>query len=904
MDKKQIVEQIKEEFNKPQPSIQSSSVLENWKELMIKKHSNFTNLFSLLIDFGASHTLVGLINKEINNLSLLQTDNIQNGLLPSILYLKPNLTFSFNSTNAIYVFDDLKANFINQKEYKLDLILKKQENIKDSNEAQKLYDKFYFDISSSNSFLTKNYKLSDIIHFEYDETTFTFTLKLMISLSINLVLAIFFNLIKEEVFIKNQQKTNIVMYSYPVYLNSNLLTTFKNIFLQADLNPLFAIDEATASVLCYNPRLSNNATYLVIDSGDKTTDLSLVKKDEFGALEVIAMDGSNHCGGNEINEGIINLWLRKYGVLPHNLLDALLKAKIWLNNPKHLNQPFFYYEKQVEDTQTYRSISAFNFDNLTQDEFLNNDIVKTLKQIETRQKEKFSDWKRNNGEIEIDEDKYQTINENGEIVVNYELIDNYKKSLQPYVDEIKKQLNSNESDYIEVDKYLENHSIFNQQNQNLKTTMDLNNQNEEINLNNNQYFLSLYQKDNLSLSNDYLTNTKQVYFLDYTEYILCASSFFSKYLALLDNFDNTNYDGIILSGGSNLNLFLQEEISQKTNNVFKEHIFDAVINGLANGFKKLEQSQYYVSYKTPIQVQMSLFKNEDKEFISDILVPNKTILPYKIKKTFTLKFQKKFISDCYLGIYLGLTPFQNKTLIATNETLANSLVNLSYTMFKPINIKPQVETILKRRMELNNSFEFNNEESFNVDVKIELAINEDFVFELKLQVGDISFKPIKDIRSAFTLFNQVYFLKAQEKLTYYQEIYQTSIQASNIKLLSEYAKLNDEVINVLELYDLIDLSLIVSETNDISSIKKVFNGHYDKLKQYLTRYKELLQEVNEIENSSINESDKIKNINDVLLNSYTELISNTKLGIEFYSYVKHLVDSYKIMDEYNNKQLG
>ena len=132
----------------------------------------------------------------------------------------------------------------------------------------------------------------------------------------------------------------------PAYFNDSQRQATKDAGKLAGLDVLRIINEPTAASLAYGINQSNtNKTILVYDLGGGTFDVSVLTLED-GVFEVIATHGDTYLGGDDIDQLILNFWLKKNGItLDHlnkkqiqNLRIFAENAKIKLSNTP--NSPF------------------------------------------------------------------------------------------------------------------------------------------------------------------------------------------------------------------------------------------------------------------------------------------------------------------------------------------------------------------------------------------------------------------------------------------------------------------------------------------------------------------------------------------------------------------------------------
>jgi len=145
--------------------------------------------------------------------------------------------------------------------------------------------------------------------------------------------------------------TDAVM-TVPAYFNETQRQATKEAGQIAGLNVLRIINEPTSAALAYHLERENKATILVFDLGGGTFDVSLLDVRE-GVVEVQAVNGDNHFGGDDWNQRVV-AWLVKdfrngYGIdlakdkmALQRLREAAEKATIELSDSPgtQINLPY------------------------------------------------------------------------------------------------------------------------------------------------------------------------------------------------------------------------------------------------------------------------------------------------------------------------------------------------------------------------------------------------------------------------------------------------------------------------------------------------------------------------------------------------------------------------------------
>lgn len=305
------------------------------------------NADTLIIDYGASHTLIGLFNRTTNDFQYLHIDKlVQNGLLNSVLYLHPNLDIDCAPENVLYTFSEIKSDFINNHApYELNLILKTISNVPDKEFCETV---FAEDKSLYASFITKNNQFYDaalINELKYKLVDNEYQLTLNLKISLETLLQAFFLQIKRLVFMATETEINSIVYALPVATPIERKNAFEKVLDTVGYRTEFTLSEPEASIMAYQNEIlkEDNEFYLVIDAGAFTVDAALVYIQNQHFI-VSAYRGGIDNGGNLIDNELIALWYKKYQGLPSDLNEAILETKIFLNNEKNTSD--FNYQEQ------------------------------------------------------------------------------------------------------------------------------------------------------------------------------------------------------------------------------------------------------------------------------------------------------------------------------------------------------------------------------------------------------------------------------------------------------------------------------------------------------------------------------------------------------------------------------
>ena len=147
-------------------------------------------------------------------------------------------------------------------------------------------------------------------------------------------------------------KVSDAVVTVPAYFNDSQRQATKDAGKIAGLNVLRIVNEPTAAALAYGLEKKKDATVLVFDFGGGTFDVSILELGD-GVFEVKATSGSNHLGGDDIDDLLVD-WmadefkkqngidLRSDPTALQRLKDAAEKAKIELSTSQKatINLPF------------------------------------------------------------------------------------------------------------------------------------------------------------------------------------------------------------------------------------------------------------------------------------------------------------------------------------------------------------------------------------------------------------------------------------------------------------------------------------------------------------------------------------------------------------------------------------
>jgi molecular chaperone HscC len=115
----------------------------------------------------------------------------------------------------------------------------------------------------------------------------------------------------------NEPVTEAII-SVPAYFNNNQRAQTKLAGELAGFRVDRIINEPSAAAIAYRHATGDSGTYLVVDFGGGTLDISVVEIFE-NIVDIIAVAGDNHLGGDDINKAITDAFYAKYPMLKQQL---------------------------------------------------------------------------------------------------------------------------------------------------------------------------------------------------------------------------------------------------------------------------------------------------------------------------------------------------------------------------------------------------------------------------------------------------------------------------------------------------------------------------------------------------------------------------------------------------------
>lgn len=238
------------------------------------------------IDLGTTNSLVSVIHPGTKQPVALKEHNAS-ALVPSVVYFDPS------------------GNIIVGEEAKQRLITKPQNTIFS---AKRLMGKSYNDIKANTSFFS--YKVID------DNTDSL--VKVQVGNK-------FYSPVDLSSFILKELKTraehilktpvNKAVITVPAYFNDGQRQATRDAGKLAGLDVLRIVNEPTAASLAYGlgTNSKDEKTIAVYDLGGGTFDISILKISN-GIFEVLSTNGDTYLGGDDMDNAIVQHWLKQFGL--------------------------------------------------------------------------------------------------------------------------------------------------------------------------------------------------------------------------------------------------------------------------------------------------------------------------------------------------------------------------------------------------------------------------------------------------------------------------------------------------------------------------------------------------------------------------------------------------------------
>lgn len=293
--------------------------------------------------------------------------------------------------------------------------------------------------------------------------------------------------------------------------------------------------------------------------------------------------------------------------------------------------------------------------------------------------------------------------------------------------------------------------------------------------------------------------------LTYAEYLACANKFLTQYENLITPFLNFAPSFVILSGGSNLNLSVQEFYTNLNFKIMTDQIYMAVINGLKKAYFLRVNERVILEHATVLALTYEYSNNVGTIIAED------TILPASTHETFN-----NVESD--FKLYLGFTAYDLKAL---------DIEDSEYSVL-PVAVLPKSL--------------FADEKTLYLDAKIdnEMTINLNFATETK------QFKPV-----VIENFNAEHFKFINLQLR--KEFILSFKPGGTNYLRAQYAQLNKRLNKLLENAKIAEKTLDATNFEHLSTItsltaKTENNNLYQRLNSFETRYENLSEKLAETSN--------------------------------------------------------
>ena len=167
-----------------------------------------------------------------------------------------------------------------------------------------------------------------------------------------------------------QEEVTEAVISVPAYFNDNQRNATKLAGELAGLKVDRIINEPSAAALAYKKELTDDQSFIVFDLGGGTLDISLVDYYE-NIVEIVAISGDNHFGGNDFDLSILEYFFLTHPILKDKLNaeeTASLKkqaelCKISLSENPEVLMVFKYqgedYPVHIDQTKLIKILSPF-----------------------------------------------------------------------------------------------------------------------------------------------------------------------------------------------------------------------------------------------------------------------------------------------------------------------------------------------------------------------------------------------------------------------------------------------------------------------------------------------------------------------------------------------------------------
>lgn len=237
------------------------------------------------IDLGTTNSLIAYVENEQAKIIPIGKKFV--GMIPSVLY--------FGENDEILIGEDAKQKLINQPEFGLYSI-------------KRLMGKTNEDIKNKRQFFTYSLEENDageLVKFKVNHKVYS-----AIELS-----SLILKEIKKQAELIMDSEIHQAVITVPAYFTDSQRQATRDAGMMAGLDVLRIINEPTAASMAYGIGLKADEIkkVMVYDFGGGTFDVSVLRI-ENGIFEVLATQGDNFLGGDDIDMAIVNYWIKTYGL--------------------------------------------------------------------------------------------------------------------------------------------------------------------------------------------------------------------------------------------------------------------------------------------------------------------------------------------------------------------------------------------------------------------------------------------------------------------------------------------------------------------------------------------------------------------------------------------------------------
>ncbi len=151
--------------------------------------------------------------------------------------------------------------------------------------------------------------------------------------------AIILRRLKEDAELFLGEPVTEAVISVPAYFNNNQRTMTKIAGEMAGLTVERIINEPSAAALAYRHKTGANGTYLVVDFGGGTLDISVVEIFE-NIVDIIAVAGDNHLGGDNIDQALAEAFYKRHPGLKDKLSETEKASVLKMAEQSKINLSF------------------------------------------------------------------------------------------------------------------------------------------------------------------------------------------------------------------------------------------------------------------------------------------------------------------------------------------------------------------------------------------------------------------------------------------------------------------------------------------------------------------------------------------------------------------------------------